>query len=597
MVQHKPSYEAISLAAPSEFDLRCEERLVQFMAEAVPTFSEEEQHQRMHILSTITNIFEDWVRSVCLSKGLPPEVANAAGGMVFTSGSYRLNIAEKGMDIDTICVAPRQVTRDDFFDSLKAILEDHDSITNLTSVETAQVPLITFDFEDINIDLLFASLPVDSIPKDFDINDDNVLRGVDSSTEKTLNGPRVTNLIKRLVPNFPSFLKLVRCVRLWAKRRGLYSNKMGYLGGVNCNILAAFICQLYPNASASVLLERFFYVLRDWKWPTPILLTPISDAGLGFDPWDPSFGGNRFHVMPILTPAYPAMNSTVSVSRQTLEVMQGEMAVALDKVRAVLANNGEGWADVFAPTDFSIAHSRYLAAEIFVSQLPEHEAADKARSWCGYCESRLRKLVETLSYLPISNLRLLPKKLPLLTVKSEAEGGPAQGGEGMSYLIGFDIDKARMQGSELDLTNKVEGFKMELYAGAARPPPNSAVRPLVNEEVTHKHLRFRVSDFPSWRALPEVCFEGMGGKASAKAAYKVLKAARKAEMALYEGEGEGGGDDAAGADGASADGGAGSARGGAAGDSSGTKRAREGKSDPSKRSRTEEHLEDDEAIV
>ena len=57
MVQHKPSYEAISLAAPSEFDLRCEERLVQFMAEAVPTFSEEEQHQRMHILSTITNIF------------------------------------------------------------------------------------------------------------------------------------------------------------------------------------------------------------------------------------------------------------------------------------------------------------------------------------------------------------------------------------------------------------------------------------------------------------------------------------------------------------------------------------------------------------
>ena len=31
MVQHKPSYEAISLAAPSEFDLRCEERLVQFM--------------------------------------------------------------------------------------------------------------------------------------------------------------------------------------------------------------------------------------------------------------------------------------------------------------------------------------------------------------------------------------------------------------------------------------------------------------------------------------------------------------------------------------------------------------------------------------
>ena len=110
---------------------------------------------------------------------------------------------------------------------------------------------------------------------------------------------------------------------------------------------------LYPNAAASVLLERFFYVLRDWKWPTPILLTPISDAGLGFEPWDPSFGGNRFHVMPILTPAYPSMNSTVSVSRQTLEVMQGEMAVALDRVHNVLASNGEGWSEVFATENWA----------------------------------------------------------------------------------------------------------------------------------------------------------------------------------------------------------------------------------------------------
>ena len=54
----------------------------------------------------------------------------------------------------------------------------------------------------------------------------------------------------------------------------LASRQMGYLGGVNWNILAAFICQLYPNAAPSLLLERFFFILQDWKWPTPILLTP-----------------------------------------------------------------------------------------------------------------------------------------------------------------------------------------------------------------------------------------------------------------------------------------------------------------------------------
>ena len=50
------------------------------------------------------------------------------------------------------------------------------------------------------------------------------------------------------MPNYDSFLAVVRCIRLWAKRRGLYSNKMGFFGGINCNLLVCFVCQLYPQA-------------------------------------------------------------------------------------------------------------------------------------------------------------------------------------------------------------------------------------------------------------------------------------------------------------------------------------------------------------
>jgi poly(A) polymerase len=202
----------------------------------------------------------------------------------------------------TARLPPPQVTRYDFFDSLKAILEDHDSVENLSAIESAAVPMIAFEFDGVDIDLLFASVPLDALPKDWDINDDSVLRGVDLGTEKSLNGPRVTNLIEKLVPHFDAFVLVVRCVRYWAKRRGLYANKMGYLGGVNWNILCAFVCQLYPNAAPSLLLERFFFILSEWKWPTPIQITPQYDAGLGFETWEP-VGGNRFHTMPILTPA------------------------------------------------------------------------------------------------------------------------------------------------------------------------------------------------------------------------------------------------------------------------------------------------------
>ena len=83
--------------------------------------------------------------------------------------------------------------------------------------------------------------------------------------------------------------------------------------------------------------------------------------------------------------------------------------------------------------------------------------------------SRVRKLVDTsLASLPLCNLRLMPKKLPLLTVED------ADGGRGTSYLIGFDIDKERMQGDELHMTAKVEQFREEVNFGerlAPSPPP------------------------------------------------------------------------------------------------------------------------------
>ena len=516
--QARPAFDPISVAPPTDADMRHEKKLLDFMSKEVPSASHE-MERRTHILATLTALFENWVCDVCLDKGLPPELARTAGGAIYTSGSYRLGISEKGMDIDTICVAPRHVTRDDFFNWFQGILEDHDSVENLIGIETAMVPLITFDFDGINIDLLFASLPVDSIPKDtFDIDDDNVLRGVDRSTEMTLNGPRVTNMIPRLVSSTESFLKLVSCIRLWAKRRGLYSNKMGYLGGVNCNILAAFICQLYPNAAAPTLLERFYYILSTWQWPTPISLVPSYDAGLGFEPWDCNVGGNRYHVMPVLTPAYPSMNSMHSVSAMTLEIMQEEMGLALERVRTSLSCNGEGWDAVFAPTDFPVSFSRYLAAEIFVSNLPEHLVSKKYHIWSGYIESKLRKLVETLSYLPVARLRLLPKKLPLISKVAQEQ---SQGGEGASYLIGFDIDLERMQGEQLNLTYKVEEFKWNvLYQDAARSK-------IIDDEFTHKQLRFRVVDFPSWRDLPDAAFEALGGRDKAKALRKQITKERK----------------------------------------------------------------------
>ena len=46
--------------------------------------------------------------------------------------------------------------------------------------------------------------------------------------------------------------------------KGIYSNSLGYLGGVSWAMLVARVCQLYPNSAPATLLHKFFMVFSKW---------------------------------------------------------------------------------------------------------------------------------------------------------------------------------------------------------------------------------------------------------------------------------------------------------------------------------------------
>lgn len=148
---------------------------------------------------------------------------------------------------------------------------------------------------------------------------------------RSLNGCRVTDDILSLVPNHEAFRLALRCIKLWAKRRGIYSNALGYLGGVSWAMLVARTCQLYPNAAASTLVHKFFLIFSQWGWPKPVLLRNSSEdyGSLGFPVWDPRINpSDRYHLMPIITPSYPQQNSTFNVTISTRSVMLNEFKIA-----------------------------------------------------------------------------------------------------------------------------------------------------------------------------------------------------------------------------------------------------------------------------
>ena len=165
-------------------------------------------------------------------------------GRLFISGSYRLGVNGKGADIDVICCVPKQCQPEGFFGFWGRSRRGR--TRNLVAIPDAAV-LIGLQVDGVEIDLLLAVLPHPKVDIDYDkLLDDEVLRGVDDATAKSLNGPRVTELMYRMAEhNIDNFKICLRCVRVWAKRRGIYSNKLGYLGGVNYAILVTLAVQLY----------------------------------------------------------------------------------------------------------------------------------------------------------------------------------------------------------------------------------------------------------------------------------------------------------------------------------------------------------------
>lgn len=123
----------------------------------------------------------------------------------------------------------------------------------------------------ISVDLLYAQLQLPIVPDDLDVRAQSTLRNCDEQSVRALNGCRVTDTILAEVgaDQISDFRIALKAMKLWAERRGVYSNVTGFLGGVNWAILMAYICRLYPRGVASTIMLRFFKV-QSFAWQSPL---------------------------------------------------------------------------------------------------------------------------------------------------------------------------------------------------------------------------------------------------------------------------------------------------------------------------------------
>jgi poly(A) polymerase len=406
---YKPSIQPISDKYPLKNELICNDVLVRFLHENHSIFeTNHSQKHRQHVIQKLHEILIAWSETIGKSRNLSAEVYSQGGNIqLHIFGSTKLGVNTIDADIDVLCLAPSFITKSDFFQLFSEQLKEYSNISMVTSIPDAYTPVIKFYMDQIAVDMIFVSLSkYNRIPMNINLLDDSYLEDLDEQSVRSLNGVRVAESIIKLVPNFDSFSVTLRAIKYWARQRGIYSNVLGFLGGVNCAILVAHICQLYPKACPATLVQKFFMIYSSWQWSNPVTLCPIqerpnhssSSASVRqyLPVWSKANPKDALHIMPIITPTYPAMNSSYNVGPPQYRSIIEELVRGREVFLRYGLNHAFPWKRVFQCTGFEFfdVYQAYVQVDISAQSAEDH------RLWFGWVESRMRFLMLALERPP-----------------------------------------------------------------------------------------------------------------------------------------------------------------------------------------------------
>nr|XP_043905710.1 poly(A) polymerase type 3-like [Solea senegalensis] len=445
----------ISEDLPTETDTIQTKELIKCLR-SYDIFEEDLEHQhREDVVKRLESLFTEWLKEMCLEMNVPENVMDNVGGKALPFGSFRLGAYAKGADIDVLCVGPGFIKRKDFFTSFYEKLKAQE-VKNIRAVEEAFVPVIKFIYDGIEVDMVIAMVVRKSIPGSLNLLDDKILKDMDKYSVRSLNGYRVTEEILLLVPNIQNFQLALIAIKLWAKRRNIYSNMLGFLCGISLAILVARICQLYPNAAVSTVVIKFFKVYSMWDWSIPVCLRVVVDRYYSLPFWDPTLNpSDRCHMMPIITPAYPQQNTTFNVSSSTLAVITEEINLGHAITQEILQKKAD-WSKLFETPNFFEKYQQYVVLKVTSAEKLHHECV-------SLVESKIRHLVGLLERnRQISRAHLHTQSFPGPSQENNKEEVSTQ------WLIGLLISSD----AEIDLSLTIPSFIDTIHSLAQNSKAN-----------------------------------------------------------------------------------------------------------------------------
>jgi poly(A) polymerase Pap1 len=312
-------------------------------------------------------------------------------------GSFALGVCSEGTDIDAICLAPGFLSRETFYREFAALLTESGRVEHLDVILGARVPIVRFRFDGIDFDISFTSLRLQTIPPDFEVREDSIrsqMAGFSEADVASLVSLRTTVYLKEIMQSFAStFPTLLRFIRLWAKSRLIYNHMFGFLAGIECELLSAFIVQKYPNEPAETLISRFFEFCEGFNWRGRSLALNSPYSGLGSS------------AMTIMTPLEPSHNAMQLATPETVAVIEREFAIASRNCR-----ENRPWDSFIELPEILPGCSRVIKVHVW-----SRGSADEFAKWRGLVLSKVPSMVRALEGTRQSGYRPTPLPFVFLT--------------------------------------------------------------------------------------------------------------------------------------------------------------------------------------
>lgn len=192
---------------------------------------------------------------------------------IFTHGSYRLGVHFKDDDIDVLLVVPKWISRGAFYREFPKFLRMKSCVEYARRAQYYYTaPVIRTKLMGIKFDIIIARTKQNIVPDDFQLPERTTWLWSDMISFLCNDVVRNSLYMLNMVYSKHAYRMALKAIRLWARRRGIYSNVLGYFNGVSLAIMTCRICQLFPCASASLIVYHFFRIFSQWQWPAPVRL-------------------------------------------------------------------------------------------------------------------------------------------------------------------------------------------------------------------------------------------------------------------------------------------------------------------------------------